>query len=203
MLLAFVVVGAVACSGETSSEWNGPRLSPMRFPDPAESPYCLPYPVGDTATVSQSWSDSESGTHRGRFAYDFDMPFGSQISAARGGTVTEIRDQYHDYELVAGHENGVFVLHDDGTMAAYLHMSEDGVLVNVGDTVTTGQVIGLVGTTGTAVPHLHFEVFEGQDLGTQWYRSLPVSFRNATTPLDRWGGLLRTGYESFPCEAGA
>jgi len=130
------------------------------------------------------------------------MLFGSKITAARGGSVTEIRDQYEDDDATGGHENGVYVLHDDGTMALYLHMSADGVLVAVGDEVTTGQVIGLVGTTGTATPHLHFEVFEGQGEGTQWYRTLPVSFRNATEPLDDWGGLVRTYYESLPCEAG-
>ena len=198
LLLGLVVAGVVAC-GEDSAQSVLPDLEPMRFPEPAGSPYCLPYPVGESARVSQSWS--ESGTHRGRFAYDFSMPFGSQITAARSGTVTEIRDQYGDDDRTGGHENGAFVLHHDGTMAIYLHMASDGVLVDVGDTVTTGQVIGLVGTTGTRVPHLHFEVFEGQGEGTQWYRTLPVSFRNATEPLDDWGGLLRTTYDSLPCES--
>ena len=196
MLAVVALIGVVAC-GDGSSGSSLPDLAPMRFPDTAESPYCLPYPVGESATVSQSWS--ESGTHRGRFAYDFSMPFGSQVTAARAGRVTEIRDQYRDDDRSGGHENGVFVLHDDGTMAMYLHMSEDGVLVNVGDTVTTGQLIGLVGTTGTAVPHLHFEVFEGQGEGTQWYRTLPISFKNVPGPLDDWGGLLATTYESSPC----
>lgn len=198
LILGLVVVSA-ACS-DSSQRWSGPDLEPMRFPATATSPYCLPYPIGETARVSQSWS--EEGTHRGRFAYDFAMPFGSEITAARRGTVTEIRDQYRDTDRTGGHENGVFVLHDDGTMALYLHMAEDGVLVAVGDDVTTGEVIGLVGTTGTNQPHLHFEVYEGQGEGTQWYRTLPISFRNATEPLDDWGGLVRASYESAPCDAG-
>jgi len=195
-LLAGLVMVVAGC-GEDPSGSGLPDLEPMRFPPPADSAYCLPYPVGETARVSQSWSDT--GTHRGRFAYDFTMPFGSRITAARAGTVTEIRDQYGDDDPAGGHENGVFVLHDDGTMAIYLHMAEDGVLVDVGDTVDVGQVVGLVGTSGTDVAHLHFEVFEGQGEGTQWYRTLPVSFRNATEPLDNWGGLYRTDYESRPC----
>lgn len=198
LLLGLVAIGVVACGGDTS-ETSLPDLEPMRFPETSSSPYCLPYPIGESARVSQSWS--ESGSHRGRFAYDFSMPFGAEITAARSGTVTEIRDQYRDDDSAGGHENGVYLLHDDGTMALYLHMAEDGVLAAVGDEVTTGQVIGLVGTTGTATPHLHFEVFEGQGEGTQWYRTLPVSFRNATEPLDDWGGLVRTTYESVPCEA--
>jgi hypothetical protein len=75
------------------------------------------------------------------------MPFGSEITAARSGVVTEIRDQYTDDDRAGGHETGGYVLHEDKTMALSLHMSEDGVLVSVGDEVHTGDVIGLVGTT--------------------------------------------------------
>lgn len=175
-----------------------PDVEFMSFPDPVDSPYCLPYPSGDVASVSQAWGDS--GTHRGRFAIDFSMPFGAEVAAARGGEVTETRSQYSDDDPTGGHENGVFVLHDDGTMAMYLHLSEDGVFVEVGDSVTTGQVIGLIGTTGTSIPHLHFELFEGQRERSQWYRTIPVSFANAAEPLDEWGGLVRrVTYESGPC----
>jgi murein DD-endopeptidase MepM/ murein hydrolase activator NlpD len=194
---AVLILSSPSCSSESSGS-DLLDLEFMQFPDPAASPYCLPYPVGESARVSQAWGDT--GTHRGRFAIDFTMPFGAEISAARSGVVTETRDQYSDDDRTSGHENGLFVLHDDGTMAMYLHMSEDGVLVDVGDEVTTGDVIGLVGTTGTSVPHLHFEVFEGQGEGTQWYRTLPVSFTNAREPLDDWGGLYEVTYESLPCE---
>lgn len=191
-----MLLAASACA--TGDEVSSLETEFMRFPDAVASPYCLPYPVGDSARVSQAWGDT--GTHRGRFAIDFAMPFGAEVAAARGGTVTETRSQYRDDDRVGGHENGIFVLHDDDTMAMYLHLSEDGVLVEVGDTVATGQVIGLVGTTGTSTPHLHFEVFEGQREKSQWFRTLPVSFANGTTPLDDWGGLLRTTYESTPCQ---
>ncbi len=196
VLAAAMLLAAPACASD-DGDASSFETELMRFPDPTASPYCLPYPVGDSARVSQAWGDM--GTHRGRFAIDFSMPFGSEITAARGGTVTETRDRYRDDDPTGGHENGIFVLHDDHTMAMYLHLSEDGVLVEEGDTVTTGQVIGLVGTTGTSTPHLHFEVFEGQREKSQWYRTLPVSFANATGPLDEWGGLRRTDYESTPC----
>lgn len=196
LVLAFAVVG-IGCSSD-SSDAGLPDLEFMRFPDPATSPYCLPYPIGEKATVSQTWGDTD--THRGRFAIDFSMPFGAEITAARSGVVTEIRDHYSDDDRSGGHENGVFVLHEDGTMAQYLHMSEDGVLVEDDDEVEIGQVIGLVGTSGTAVPHLHFEVFEGQGQAAQWYRTVPVSFAN-TARFDKWGGLLRTEYESLPCDS--
>jgi murein DD-endopeptidase MepM/ murein hydrolase activator NlpD len=191
-----MLLAAPAC-GANDGEASLLETEFMRFPEPVDSLYCLPYPVGDSARVSQAWGDT--GTHRGRFAIDFSMPFGSEVAAARSGTVTETRSQYRDDDPTGGHENGVFVLHDDDTMATYLHLSEDGVLVEVGDVVTTGQVIGLVGTTGTSTPHLHFEVFEGQREQSQWYRTLPVSFANASAPLDDWGGLYRVDYEATSC----
>jgi murein DD-endopeptidase MepM/ murein hydrolase activator NlpD len=55
--------------------------------------------------------------------------------------------------------NFVTIQHDDGSMAHYWHLQKNGVVVNLGDTVKTGQVIGYSGNTGySAFPHLHFEV---------------------------------------------
>lgn len=195
---AVLGVALAACGGSA-----GPLddLGFMRFPSPAESPYCLPYPTGVSAEVTQSWS--EQGSHRGRFAYDFALPFGSEVTAARPGTVTEIRNEFSDADRIGGHENGVFVRHDDGTMATYLHFEQGGVVVAVGDEVRSGEVLGTIGTSGTADPHLHFEVFEGQGPRSRWFRSLPVSFANATSPLDDWGGLERATYTATPCGDGA
>jgi murein DD-endopeptidase MepM/ murein hydrolase activator NlpD len=196
----FVVLTAVVIAGTgcESAEPQLPMLPFSQFGERAESHYCLPYAEGVTMTVNNSWSTE--GAHRGRFAYDFAMPFGSEITAARAGAVTETRTQYRDEDMTGGHENGVYILHDDGTMAAYLHMRDGGVLVEVGDHVETGQVIGEVGTSGTSPhnPHLHFEVWEGQ--GVQWYQSLPVNFRNAQGPHDQANALITGGaYVALPC----
>ena len=102
-LVAVLALGIGACGDEGSAS-RLPDLEPLRFPDPASSPYCLPYPIGETATVSQAWGDS--GTHRGRFSIDFSMPFGSEITAARPGVVTEIRDQYRDDDRTGGFVSG-------------------------------------------------------------------------------------------------
>jgi murein DD-endopeptidase MepM/ murein hydrolase activator NlpD len=50
--------------------------------------------------------------------------------------------------------------HGQGVFTAYMHQSE--ILVNVGDRVEQGQLIGRVGNTGRVEgPHLHFEVLVG------------------------------------------
>jgi murein DD-endopeptidase MepM/ murein hydrolase activator NlpD len=202
VVLALTTMGLgiwVLFGQDRSGESTLPTLEFLRFGDPADSPYCLPYPEGESYFVNNSYS--RRGSHIGRFAYDFAMPFGAEIAAARAGTVSERRDQYSDDDRRGGHENGVFVVHDDGTMAAYLHMREEGVLVDVGDEVAAGDVIGFVGTSGTAPdnPHLHFEVFEGQGEGSQWYKTLPVNFRNAKGAFDERGGLAESDYEALTC----
>mgnify|MGYP001815158752 FL=1 len=200
LALATTGLGMWAISLQDRSAGSSlPTLEFLQFGDPAESPYCLPYPEGEYVHVNNTYSTRPS--HVARFAYDFAMPFGSEITAARAGTVTESRDHYSDDDHNGGHENGVFVVHDDDTMAAYLHMSEHGVFVDVGDEVVAGDVIGLVGTSGTSAsnPHLHFEVFEGQGERSQWYKTLPVNFRNAKGNLDNYGGLAESGYEALTC----
>jgi murein DD-endopeptidase MepM/ murein hydrolase activator NlpD len=56
-----------------------------------------------------------------------------------------------------GYGTSVIVEHADGLRSMYAHLS--ALLVSVGDQVTQGQRIGLVGQTGRATaPHLHYEV---------------------------------------------
>jgi murein DD-endopeptidase MepM/ murein hydrolase activator NlpD len=197
-LIVVCVASIIAMPGCAASEAQLPVLPFSQFGDPGDSLYCLPYAEGIQMAVNNSYSTE--GSHRGRFAYDFAMPFGTEVAAARAGEVTEIRTEYRDEDTNGGHENGVYILHDDGTMAAYLHLRNGGVFVDVGDEITVGQVIGEVGTTGTSPhnPHLHFEVWEGQ--GVQWYQTLPVNFRNAQGPHDPAQGLVTGGrYLALPC----
>jgi murein DD-endopeptidase MepM/ murein hydrolase activator NlpD len=56
--------------------------------------------------------------------------------------------------------NATVIDHGWGVFSAYLHQSE--ILVNVGDHVEQGQLIGRVGNTGRVEgPHLHFEILVG------------------------------------------
>ena len=53
----------------------------------------------------------------------------------------------------------VVIQHGPGNQTRYGHMSR--LLVSEGQTVSQGQVIGLVGSTGNSTgPHIHFEIWE-------------------------------------------
>ncbi len=74
----------------------------------------------------------------------------TKILAANGGTV--LKSEYH-----YSYGNYVLVDHGGGLATLYAHMTSRA--VNAGDTVTAGQIIGYVGTTGNSKGnHLHFEV---------------------------------------------
>ncbi len=78
--------------------------------------------------------------------------YATQVLAAKAGTV--IISQYS-----SSYGNYVVINHDGGNTTLYAHLSSRK--VDVGDTVSQGQVIGITGCTGHATgPHLHFGITE-------------------------------------------
>ena len=81
--------------------------------------------------------------------------YGSNIFAARSGTVVQSSYKY---------DNGEFITidHHDGYYSMYAHMVSGSRRVRVGDYVEKGQVIGSMGRTGAATGvHLHFSIWRG------------------------------------------
>jgi murein DD-endopeptidase MepM/ murein hydrolase activator NlpD len=119
-------------------------------------------------TISSSFGQAgamwSSGYHTG---LDFAAPTGTLIKAIHSGTITEAG-------WAGSYGYRTILTLDDGTELWYCHQSS--ISVNVGQKVTTGDVIGRVGATGNVTgPHLHFEVHtDGQAGGIDpmaWLRS--------------------------------
>ena len=90
-----------------------------------------------------------STNHKGM---DFAAPAGTPIYAAASGTVTSA-----SYSDNAG--NMIVINHGNGLQTYYMHCNS--MYVRAGQTVSKGQNIGAVGSTGNSSgPHLHFQVMQ-------------------------------------------
>ncbi|UCD51731.1 MAG: M23 family metallopeptidase [Phycisphaerales bacterium] len=167
-----------------------PCMERAVFDDPAGSPYVLPYPVGASYRLAQSYCYPYGG-HRDQLAYDFDMPIGSDVVAARAGVVRRVREDLPDTgdSREAGQHNNILIEHDDGTVAFYGHLKQNGVAVEVGQRVAQGQRLAASGNSGNTLgePHLHFGVYQSWP-ATEGF-DVAVNFRNAEGPLDERRGL--------------
>ena len=105
----------------------------------------------DFGSGGSGFGSARSGhTHQGQ---DVMAACGLPLVAARGGTV-----QYNKYEASAGN---YVVIDGKGTPNdfMYAHLAEPSPLQE-GETVRTGQPIGIVGNTGnSSACHLHFEIW--------------------------------------------
>lgn len=178
---------------------DSPCLERAIFADPADSDYILPYAVGAEYYTSQSYCFSEGG-HRNQLSYDFDMPIGTEVLAARAGVVKDLRGDSPDTGLGYGQHNYVFIEHDDGTVAFYAHLMLDGVEVEVGDELAAGDFFAYSGNSGATLgPHLHFGVY--QDWPPREGFDVPINFRNASGQHDSRGGLAAWRlFEALPVE---
>lgn len=150
---------------------------PRGYPDQSMSPYVLPYEVGTAHQVSQGNCNpfSHGLGSLSEYSYDFAMPIGTIIVASRSGTVVEVVDRFIDGNGAPNQVNLVAIMHDDGSVATYLHLTENGAMVASTQTITVGEIIALSGNTGRSNgPHLHFEVRTGPTN----FQSIPITFSN-------------------------
>lgn len=118
-------------------------------------PYLLPFSYGEDRYVIQGYNGPFG--HNG-YELDFVMPVGTPVLAARAGVVISVVDTQNGNCPISKDclNNFVYIDHQDGTLAAYLHIKQDGACVYAGQIVNQGDVIALSGNVGISVlPHLH------------------------------------------------
>ncbi len=118
---------------------------------PSTSGFISPLPGGAYVTCAYGWRIHPIwGDERFHSGVDLGASQGTPIYAIAAGTVTT---------ATYGDANGYYVSisHGNGYGSVYCHMTN--YIVSVGDSVSQGQVIGYVGSTGWSTgPHLHFEI---------------------------------------------
>jgi murein DD-endopeptidase MepM/ murein hydrolase activator NlpD len=124
--------------------------------------YTLPYQEGMSHRVVQGYGGTISHKGDDHFAVDFAMHRGTRVHAARAGIVAATKNDSQttgSTEEFLDQANHIVIEHADGTLGEYAHLKYEGVLVEVGDRIEQGQLIGYSGNTGYSKgPHLHFAV---------------------------------------------
>jgi murein DD-endopeptidase MepM/ murein hydrolase activator NlpD len=160
-------------AGKTLASTATKPRTPAWYTPAAQTPAQSPAPVPATAqTVQQQqavfgsprfvWPVSghviaefgSTATGERNDGINIAAKFGDPIHAAASGTVTYAGNQ------LRGYGNLLLIKHDDGYITAYAHAQN--ILVQKGDRVLKGQVVGSVGQTGDVnEPQLHFEIRNG------------------------------------------
>ena len=141
---------------------------PVRTIAPGASPYLKVFPVSGDYSYSD---DFGAARHQGRHE-------GVDIMADRNTPLVAVDDV--TVKRLTRTETGlggiwVWLVRADGTEYYYAHMASIAPGIDVGTTLTAGQVVGGVGNTGDArygATHLHFEVHPGGGAATDPYPHL-------------------------------
>lgn len=143
----FVVVVAVWFSGGTRTvpKVMAKETQPVEVVEITEEEVGFLNPTDGVLT--SAFGERWGRTHKG---IDIGADTGTDIYATLDGVV-----KYAG--VVSGYGNYIEITHNGGFETAYAHCNE--LLVKTGDTVSRGQIIAYVGSTGNSTgPHLHFEV---------------------------------------------
>ena len=117
---------------------------------------------------------------------DLLAPAGSPIHAADAGTVAVLESTGES----GGYGNFVCLQHRPHLATCYAHMSAVAARLRLGTRVRRGEVIGLVGSTGSSTaPHLHFEVRRGP-AACQGCAVDPAPFLSGEVPQSVVGEML-------------
>jgi len=111
------------------------------------------WPFPYSVPITDGYGDRIGGFHKGT---DFAAPSGTPIYSIADGVVTYIQADWsgYGYHAVISH-----TINGQQVESLYAHMITDSSPLVVGDRISVGDFVGLVGETGIAYgAHLHFEV---------------------------------------------
>jgi murein DD-endopeptidase MepM/ murein hydrolase activator NlpD len=118
------------------------------------------WPVPSTTEISDWFGyRSCSGCSSDHHGIDFNPGAGYPIQAIADGVVSAVGNPDGDLGVYV---TVVHVVDGQPVSSVYAHMQYGSMTLAVGDAITRGQVLGLVGDTGLSTgPHLHFGILEG------------------------------------------
>lgn len=134
--------GPPAGDGASNADEFVAELAPVAAPS-----FQLPFPCG------QVWAGQTRSNHSPVNSIDFNRAddIGDKVVAAAGGTVTRVANEGN-----VSYGRWVEIDHGSGYRTRYAHLNTQS--VSVGQSVSKGQKIGTVGSTGgSSGPHLHYE----------------------------------------------
>jgi len=139
LAMAAAPVGMIAASPEKVVEVSAPIAPPVK---------AVAYRINSPFGLRKLAIEAKARAHKG---VDVAAPTGTGVFATTEGKV--LRAGYQ----AGGYGNFIELQHPNGMTSLYAHLSR--IDVHSGKTVTAGERIGLVGSTGYSTgPHLHFEV---------------------------------------------
>lgn len=174
-VILYLILGITVTSFIVLRSWG---IDGNEYPLKKDSPYKFPVKRKYKSLCIQgnnTLSTHSAGTHK--YSYDILLPMGTAIYASRDGVVNEVLKTVGSIGFFKG--NFVSIRHSDSTIAIYAHLKKNSIIVNVGDTIKTGQLIGYSGCNGMAIyPHLHMHILKNG-------KSIPFVFSD----LDNKSGI--------------
>lgn len=148
-------------SSSTTSSSSGSSSSSSSSSSSTSSGFTWPCPSSHTISSQFGYRIHPIlGTKKLHNGIDIAAPYGSSIVAAGSGTVIAA-----SYSSSMG--NYVMISHGNGITTVYMHCSS--LLVSSGQTVSKGQQIARVGSTGLSTGnHLHFSVMKNGSYVSPW-----------------------------------
>jgi len=125
------------------------------------APPPVQWPLPPTTPMSSDFGPrSCSGCSSDHEGIDLNAPSGTPIEAMAAGVVVETNAP--GYAALGVYARIQHLIDGQMVTSVYAHMQTGSMGLQVGDSVAAGQVVGLLGCTGTCTgAHLHFEVHPG------------------------------------------